>query len=147
MLAIGLVAVLAAAGSALAAGSRHQARTGARSSQVASLQLQVADLGAQVKALTKQVAALKKQQSTQLGYIDSIYDQETCIATLSADALEGTWLVIDKIAQPALNTTFFGTPSPVDDKGVCSRFKISRTLLQVPPNLSALTKMINWLQG
>lgn len=146
MLVTGVIAALIAASSAFAAGAKSHARTAGQASQIAALQAQVADLGAQVKTLSNQVAALKKQQATQLGYIDSIYDQETCVATLMADALQGTWLVVDKLAQPALNTTFFGTPSPVDDKGACNRFKISRTLLQVPPNLGALQKMIAWLE-
>ncbi len=146
-LAAGIVAVLVAASTAFATGTRSHVGTGQSTSQIASLEAQVADLGAQVSALSKQVTALKKQQATQLGYIDSIYDQETCVATLTADALQGTWLVIDKIAQPVLSTTFFGSPSPVDDKGTCNRFKVSRTLLQVPPNFQALAKMIAWLQS
>jgi len=146
-LAAGVVAVLVAASTAFATGTRTHARTGRSTSQIASLQAQVVDLGAQVKALSKQVTALKKQQAAQLGYIDSIYDQETCVAALSADAIEGTWLVIDKVAQPVLSMTFFGSPSPVDDKGTCNRFKVSRTLLQVPPNFVALAKMIAWLQS
>ena len=146
-LLVGLLSVLFGPSGAFATGTHAQARAGEQKSEIASLQRQVADLGAQVNALTAQVKTLKKQTATQLRYIDSIYDQETCITTLTADALQGTWLVIDKVAQPALSTTFFGSPSPVDDKGICSRFKITRTLLQVPPTVGGFTNMINWLQG
>jgi cell division protein FtsB len=147
MLLAGLLAVLFGPSGAFATGTHAQARAGEQRSELASLQRQVADLGTQVKALTAQVKTLKKQTATQLTYIDSIYDQETCLATVTADAFQGTWLVIDKVAQPALATTFFGSPSPVDDKGICSRFKITRTLLQVPPTVAGLTLMINWLQS
>jgi len=147
MLVVGLLAVLFGPSGAFATGTKHQARAGAQKSEIASIQKQVADLGAQVKALTAQVKTLKKQTAMQLNYIISIYDQETCLATLTADAFQGTWLVIDKVAQPALNTTFFGSPSPVDDKGACGKFKITRSLLQVPPTLAGLAKMMVWLQS
>jgi len=142
-LAAGVAAVLFGASGAFATGTHSQSR---QRSDALPLQQQVAALGRQVKTLTAQVNALKTQTGKQLLYIDSIYDQETCIATLTADALQGTWLVIDKVAQPAMNTTFFGTPGPVDDHGVCARFKITRTLLQVPPTVTGLQSMIIWLQ-
>jgi hypothetical protein len=141
----GLLAVLFGPSGALAIGTGPQARAGEQRSDSASLQRQLSDLGTQVKALTAQVKALKKRADAQDGYIRSIYDQETCIATLTADALQGTWLVIDKVAQPSLNTTFFGSPAPVDDKGACGGFKISRAQLQVPPPIGGFAKMIGWL--
>jgi outer membrane murein-binding lipoprotein Lpp len=147
ILLAGLLGVLFGPSGALATGTGSQARAGQQTNETASLQRQVTDLGAQVKALTTQVKALQKESALQLHYIDSIYDSETCIVTLAADALQGTWLLIDKLAQPTLNTTFFGIPSPLDDRGVCGRFKIGRTLLQVPPTLSGFAQMIGWLQG
>jgi hypothetical protein len=147
ILLTGLVAVLFGSSGAFATGTKTQARAVEQTSVSASLQRQITDLGTQVKALTVQVKALKRQTALEGDWISSIYDQETCIATLTADALQGTWLVIDKVAQPVLNAPFFGSPSPIDDKGVCGRFKIGRTLLQVPPTVGALAKMIGWLQS
>ena len=145
-LAVVAALVLSASAAFAARGHVHSAKSH-RSVAAADLQRQVADLGAQVKALTKQVTTLKKQLTQQGGWISSIYDQETCISTLSADAFENTWLLIDKLAQPTLGTTFFGGISPVDDHSVCGRFKINRSLLRTPPDLGGIQAMINWLQG
>jgi hypothetical protein len=146
-----LVGALAAVGAvfvhdAPATATKPSLAAGQSAATVAALRQQVADLAGQVKALSGQVKTIKARLAKQDSYDQAIYDSETCITALTADALQGTWLLIDKVAQPS-GTTYFGSLSPVDDKGACRGFKVTRSLLTMPPVIQGYGTMIDWLEG
>ena len=152
---LGVLAALAAVfvRDAPATATRSSTGAGQSAARAAALEGQVADLAGQVKVLTGQMKVLTGQVKTmkarlakQDAYDQAIYDSETCITALTADALQGTWLLIDKIAQPS-GTTYFGTLAPLDDKGACRGFKVTRSLLTAPPVIQGYGTMIDWLEG
>jgi hypothetical protein len=50
---------------------------------------------------------------------------------MTADAIQGTWTVIDQIAQPSLQKTFFGPQVAVNDPiNACAEIEITRTPVQ-----------------
>ena len=146
-----VVGVLAAIGAVIvrdapASGVKHASAAQQNAAKAAELQAQIADLAGQVRVLTAQVKTLKSQVAKQHDYNLAIYDSEACITALTADAFQGTWMLIDKLA-PA-GTTYFGTMSPLDDKGGCKGFKgVTRALLTAPPGLQGFAPMIAWFEG
>ena len=147
-LVLGLLAAVGAVfvHDAPATSTRSYSAAGQDAETIAALKAQVADLAGQVKVLTGQVKKINARLAKQDGYDQAIYDSETCITAVTADALQGTWMLIDKLAQPS-GTTYFGSLSPVDDKGACRGFKVTRTLLTAPPGVQGYTTMIGWLEG
>lgn len=146
-----LVGVVAAVGAvaardALGTGMKHVSAAGQAAPTAAALKAQVADLAGQVKVLTAQVKTIKARLAKQNDYDHAIYDSEACITAVTADALQGTWLLIDKLAQTS-GTTYFGTLSPVDDRGACKGFKVARSLLTAPPGLQGYGTLIGWLES
>jgi hypothetical protein len=129
-----------------ASGMKHTSAAQQNAANVAALQAQVADLAGQVRVLSAQVKTIKAQLAKQHDYNLAIYDSEACITVLTADALQGTWMLIDKLA-PA-GTTYFGTMSPLDDKGACKGFKgVTRAMLTAPPGLQGFAPMVAWFEG
>jgi hypothetical protein len=95
-------------------------------------------LAKQVAAMTKRVTALEKKvktletQNRQLSQgLDVVFVVSVCSAAITADALQGTWTVIDQIAQPTLQKTFFGPQVAVNDPtNACNTIRITRTPVQ-----------------
>ena len=92
----------------------------------------------QVTALTKRVTALEKKvktlqtQNRRLeGAVGAALTVAFCNVAVTADALQGTWTVIDQIAQPTLQRTFFGAQTAVNDPGnTCADLRVTRTPVQ-----------------
>lgn len=95
-------------------------------------------LAKQIKVLQKQVKTLKKQvKEAQLIAIGSLV-YTGCATAVTADALQGTWTVIDQVA----GRTIFGPQPAVNDYSVCSLYEITRAPTQVPPNVSVFSSLL-----
>jgi hypothetical protein len=154
------LALAAVAGQAQAASSPDQ-RIAALERQVADLQRALAGPTGQrqtpadrkITALTKRVTALEKRvkkAETTLGTTTLIAAAGIvyggCLAAVTADALNGTWNVVDQIAAATqAGKIYFGPQAPVNDFNFCSQaFQITRQT-SVPPsvaNFSALTALL-----
>lgn len=103
-----------------------------------------ARLAAQVKALTKRVTTLERQVRTlQRGFQAALAFSVVsyCGTALTADALQGTWGVIDQIAQPTVGRTFFGAQTPVQDPAdACREIGVARSSA-VPPTISPFSTL------
>jgi hypothetical protein len=143
-LAIGSVVLACAASLAAISVPRGAQATTTAAPPSPVLAAQVKALSAQVRALKAQVTALRKLVVDNARETVANYEGDACLAAITSDALQETWLVLDKVAQPALNTTFFGTPGPVDDKGACSG-KVTRKQLEVPPTVDVFKGLIKWI--
>ena len=61
-----------------------------------------------------------------------------CATAVTADALQGTWAVIDEVdAEP-----IFGPQTPVNDNQTCSVWEITRAPTQMPPNISVFNSLM-----
>ena len=97
-----------------------------------------AKLARQIKTLQKQVKTLKKQVKEADGHAALAIVYSACATAVTADALQGTWAVIDQnIAEPV-----FGPQTPVNDQETCSVWEITRAPTQVPPNISVFNSLL-----
>ena len=94
-------------------------------------------LARQIKTLQKQVKTLQKQvaQANLVAAAAVIYSG--CATAVTADALEGTWTVIDQVN----GAPIFGTQVPVNDQNTCSALQITRSQ-GVPPNISVFNSLL-----
>src|SRR3954447_367499 len=86
----------------------------------------------QVTTLQKQLKALQKQHKTLDSFTSALVGVVVCENVVIADALQGTWNVVDQIAQATQSKTYFGAQTPLADKGSCAAFKITRSQ-GIPP--------------
>ena len=81
---------------------------------------------AQFNALSKKVTALQKQVKTLDTDVNILAAYDVCLTAATADALQGTWIFVNK------GSTLFPTTSTggsaINDLQACSVFKISRQL-------------------
>jgi len=107
----------------------------------AAKQDRIAVLQRQVKALQKQVKALRQE-------VDANYEGDGCLAAGTADAFQGTWGVIDQIAQAVQTKTYFGAQTPVNDFNACAGLQpaVPRSHA-VPPQVGFFSALIDWLHG
>jgi hypothetical protein len=135
-----LVVALVASGTASAS---SQALTPAEK----NLQAQVNGLSKKVTALQKQVKTLTKNVDTAGGLAQAAVFLDECSNAVTADALQGTWTIIDQIATATqAGKTYFGPQTPVDDKGICALFGISRSQVS-PPTVGTYTSLLNLVSG
>ena len=95
-------------------------------------------LAKQVAAMTKRVTALEKKVKTletknrELeGLAEAALVLTLCNISATADVIQGTWSVIDQIAQPTVQKTFFGPQVAVNDPtNACAAIRITRTPVQ-----------------
>jgi hypothetical protein len=124
--ALSLVVALAATSTA---GARGTELTPAEK----NLQKQVTGLSKQITALNKQVKTLKKSVADAGGLAQAGVLLAECSNAVTADALQGTWGVIDQIATATqAGKTYFGPQTPLDDGGVCALFGVSRSQVSPP---------------
>ena len=65
-----------------------------------------------------------------------------CENVVITDALQGTWNVVDQIAQATqAGKTYFGAQTPLADKGACTAFKITRSQ-GVPPTALVFNSLV-----
>jgi len=142
---------LAAAALAIPASQADAARSANPTlAQFKALQAQVASLQKQVKALQKWVP---KSCSTKTCItLPSLsanaafsYEVEICQQAVIADAFQGTWNVIDQIAQATqAGKTYFGAQTAIPDKNSCSNVSFSRST-GVPPSAAIFNSLVTLL--
>jgi hypothetical protein len=81
---------------------------------------------AQFNALSKKVTTLQKQVKTLNGDLNILAAYDVCLTAATADALQGTWIFVNKGS--ALFPTTSTSGSAISDLQACSAFKISRQL-------------------
>ena len=97
---------------------------------------------AQFDALSKKVTTLQKQVKTLTVDVNILAAYDVCLTAATADALQGTWIFVNKGATVFPTTSTGG--SAINDLQACSAFKIARQLpsTDTPPStavFSALT--------
>jgi hypothetical protein len=141
IIVIALVSAAAFAGAALA--SRPTA-TGASNTSDPRIRV----LQRQVKTLQTQVRDLQKRANQFDGYFDGIFTATTCVGATTADLIQGTWGVIDQIAQATQQRTYFGPQTSVPDYADCSTLvqpRVPRVGVVVPPTINPLLPLLQWL--
>jgi hypothetical protein len=104
--------------------------------RIAKLERQVRTLQRQNRTLTNQVRDAQ-QLAVAAGQV------AFCSTAIAADAFQGTWSVIDQIAQPTLNRTFFGVQPPVAEP-ICSRIQVQRPN-PAPPTVSPFVSLLRFV--
>ncbi len=152
-----LSVVVLAVGAALlavspATGGRHATAAAAQGRGPATVRL-VADLATQVRALQKQVKTLQTRVKTLSNEISVNYEGDGCLAALTTDALQATWLVLDQVSAATTSAkTYFGPQTPIDDKGACADLASPevprvRPAAGVAPTIGPFNALIAWLHG
>jgi hypothetical protein len=137
---IALAAVAAVAVAGLVARNANAAAA-AGDPRIAKLQKQVRSLQTQVTALVKVDAILRDQLALN-------FEGDTCSAAQLSDLIQGTWGVIDQIAQTAQQKTYFGPQTPVSDYANCGDLaqpSVPRPGIVVPPTIAPLGPLMEWL--
>jgi len=81
---------------------------------------------AQFNALNKKVTKLQKQLVSTTLLAENLAAYDVCLTAATADALQGTWIFVNKGS--ALFPTTSTGGSAINDLQACSAFKISRQL-------------------
>jgi hypothetical protein len=116
----------------------------------AKLQRDVASLKAQVKALQASVKKANKA-ATDAGEIAiGIGLIDACNTAITADALQGTWQVIDQLSAATQGgKTYFGPQAPVSDliagQPVCQLIGVGRSHA-VPPTVAPFSTLLALFQ-
>ncbi|TML65096.1 MAG: hypothetical protein E6G22_03010 [Actinobacteria bacterium] len=97
---------------------------------------------AQFNALSKKVTTLQKQVKLLSTDVNILAAYDVCLTAATADALQGTWIFVNKGSSVFPTTSTGG--SAISDLQACSAFKIARQLpsTDTPPStavFSALT--------
>ena len=99
-----------------------------------------------VATLKRQVRTLQTQTRQANQGLNVLLALTMCNAALTADALQGTWAVVDQVAQAAQGRTYFGTQTPLNDSGACNAFRIARNQA-VPPTVAGFSAFLALVQG
>jgi hypothetical protein len=81
---------------------------------------------AQFTALSKKVTKLQKQVTTLTADLNALAVYDVCLTAATADALQGTWIFVNKGATVFPTTSTGG--SAISDVEACSLLKIPRQL-------------------
>jgi hypothetical protein len=140
-LALAAIAVAAAAAIAVFSTRSEANASTAGDPRIAVLQTQVKTLQTQVKLLTKALAALDGQLTVN-------FAGDTCLAAQTTDMFEGTWSVVDQLAQATQQKTYFGPQTQLNDYGNCAQLKdplVPRGAVATPPSINTFQPLIQWL--
>src|SRR5437763_1092971 len=108
----------------------------------ASAAKQAGPTAAQFRAIQKQVKALQKKQKDLDSFTSALVGVMVCQNVVITDALQGTWNVVDQIAQATqAGKTYFGAQTPLADKGSCAAFKITRSQ-GIPPTALVFNSLV-----
>jgi hypothetical protein len=145
-----VVLILATAALALPAAQANAASSATPTiAQFKALQKQVRALQTQVKALQKFVPCTTKTCATVkelTSAVDAQFGLFICQNAVIADELQGTWNVVDQIAQATQAKTYFGAQTPIVDSGACTAFSLTRTNV-IPPNVTMFSSLIKLITG
>lgn len=109
--------------------------------KIAALQKQVKKLQATDKRLQAQILGLNDQ-------LELNFEGDTCLGAQTADLVQGTWTVIDQIAQGLQSKTYFGSQTQVDDYRNCDDLAqpdVPRPGIVVPPKIDPFRPLLQWL--
>jgi opacity protein-like surface antigen len=143
-----MLATLAAVAAVAARAARPGASAPPGDPRLALLQKQVKILQAQVKAQQGQVKVLQGRVRSLTTQVGVNFEGDTCLAAQTADLFQGTWGVIDQVAQAAQQTTYFGPQTQVSDYGNCAELSgpdVPRPGIVVPPTIAPLLPLLQWL--
>jgi hypothetical protein len=108
----------------------------------------IAALQHQVKALQTQVKALRAADTIIRDQVSLNFEGDTCLGAQVADLIQGTWGVIDQIAQPLQQKVYFGPQVQVNDYKNCADLNkpnVPRGGIVVPPTIAPLLPLLQWL--
>ena len=73
---------------------------------------------------------------------------DVCTAVVTADALQGTWAIIDQIATATqAGKTYFGPQTALNDQGLCSSgFGVTRSQT-LPPTVAPFASILGLVTG
>jgi len=104
---------------------------------------------AKISTLQKQVKTLQARVVADERELGANFEGDTCLAAQTADLIQGTWGVIDQIAQALQGgRTYFGAQTQVDDFGNCGdleRPEVPRQGVVVPPKMDFFRLLMQWL--
>jgi hypothetical protein len=115
------------------------------------LQREVTLLQSQVKALQKTDKTVEKDISTLQLAVAGVALLGACDVAITADALQGTWQVIDQVsAATQAGKTYFGAQTPLSDTvagtSVCQALGITRSQV-VPPVITPFDTYLALFRG
>lgn len=113
--------------------------------KVAALQRQVKTLQRTVTSLQRTTRTLRREVNDLNAVASFALNYEVCLTAATADALAGTWGVIDTIAQAVQGRTYFGQQLPVNDIGSCDRLRVRRQT--GVPSVSVFSALTTLLAG
>lgn len=135
-----LAVTLAVAAAVLAIRPPAASSSGAGDPRIAVLQKQVRALQGQVKVLQLRAVDVS-------GQLDLNFEGDTCLAAQTADLIQGSWGVIDQIAQALQQKTYFGAQTLVDDFKNCADLAqpdVPRPGIQLAPTIDPLRPLVQW---
>jgi len=146
----GIAVVLVAFAVAVAA-QGATAGTTRQSSNITALQAQVKTLAAQVKTLQASVKTLQadvKKNTTDINSVAGFTEVlGMCQSALTADALQGTWAIVDQILVASGKPAAFGPQALVNDFGACAVFNNIPHAIGSPPTVVSFSALITLLHG
>jgi hypothetical protein len=148
----GIAVVLVAFAVAVAA-QGATAGTTRQSSNITALQAQVKTLAAQVKTLQASVKKLQADVKTQTTNFEDFAAGITiisgCQTALVADALQGTWAIVDQILVASGKPAVWGPQAAVNDYGWCALLKNTAIVHGIanPPSVTSFSALIALLHG
>jgi hypothetical protein len=101
----------------------------------------VKSLARQIKALQKDVKTLKAQVTTARQIAASALVYSACSTAVTADAIQGTWTILDAKLSPTYGP-IFGPQTPTNDYQTCQPLQISRAPTQSPPNAGVFNSLL-----
>ena len=147
-----IIAVFAAAVLAsIASVTRSQAAVSEPSAdpQIAALKRQTKALQVQVKTLQAQMRTLQRRVLDDEDQVSVNFEGDTCLGAQLADAIQGTWVIIDQLsAATQAGKTYFEPQTPVNDYNNCAdlaRPDVPRPGITVPPTINPLRPLLEWL--
>jgi hypothetical protein len=100
-------------------------------------------LARQIKTLQKQVKTLQKQVKLADLHAAVAVVYAGCSTAVTADALQGTWTVIDGVN----GTPIFGPQVAVNDFDTCSALEVTRAPTANPPTISVFNSLLALFSG
>ena len=119
----------------------------AASASAATPEQRISKLERQVKTLTTRVTTLQAETRRNDRALSANFTADACLAAQTADLVQGTWTVIDQIAQALQARTYFGPQTQVTDGGNCGFLinpEVPRMGIRTPPVITFLVTLIDW---
>jgi hypothetical protein len=99
----------------------------------------------QVKTLQSQMKNLQTQAKDLNAFANGLIPLLACQDVVVADALQGTWNVIDQIsAATQAGKTYFGTQTPITDSSSCTNVRVTRSS-GIPPTVAIFSSLVTLL--